>query len=147
MHIRNLLAGLALATGLATAADRPVFEGMWLLDTRQSTGAAPEWSSMSVAQKGHWFRMAQNDKNGRAVRTFEGECKTDGRFHPVQGGNGGSISCKWDGSTLLTKEHWNNAQNQREVRTSLLPDGKLVQDIHAVGPEAGQSAHLVWTRQ
>ena len=32
--------------------------------------------------------MAQVDKDGRVIRNVEGECRTDGRFHPVEGGNG-----------------------------------------------------------
>lgn len=146
MRIRILCAVTALAGGMAVAADHPGFSGTYMLDAGQSSGDVPEWSAMTVAQKGHWFKMAQNDKNGREVRSFEGECKTDGRFHPVQGGNGGSISCKWDGTTLVTREHWNNDQNEREVRTTMGADGKLVQDISGKGADA-RNVHLVWSRQ
>ena len=139
-----LIAGLAVA--MALAADHPSLAGTWMLDTASSTGNAPEWSSMTVAEKGHWFRMAQNDKNGRVIREVEGECKTDGRFHPVEGADGGSIKCKWEGSTLTTDQHWNNDRNERSMRTTLMPDGKLVQDVHESGPGGAKDAHLVWTR-
>jgi len=135
-----------LCTGMGASADHPDFSGSWILDNQRSSQDASEWAAMNVAQKGSWFRMAQTDKNGREIRSFEGECKTDGRFHPVQGGNGGSISCKWDGSTLITQEHWNNNASEREVRTTSSPDGKLIQDVHATGPEA-KDVHLVWTRR
>jgi hypothetical protein len=91
--------------------------------------------------------MAQNDKDGRVTRSVEGECKTDNRFHPIQGGSGGSIKCKWDGQTLLVDEHWNNDHNQRTIRTTLMADGKLVQDVHEVDPSGSKDAHLIWKRQ
>jgi hypothetical protein len=147
MRLHILFTAAALTAGLAMAADRPSFAGNWSLDTTQSTGSVPEWSGMQVGQNGRWFRMAETDKNGRQVKTFEGECRTDGRFHPVEGGQGGSISCKWDGSSLVTQEHWGvNDQNARTTRTMLQPDGTLVQEITAVGPGAGGSAHLVWRK-
>lgn len=136
-----------LASGLAVAADHPSFSGTWMLDTQASSGAAPSWSSMTVAEKGHWFRMAQNDKEGRVIRDIEGECKTDHRFHPVEGGDGGSISCKWEGGTLITEQHWNDDHNQRSVRTVMGPDGKLLQDIHETDANGTRDAHLVWMRQ
>ena len=136
-----------IAGGPASAAERPSFAGNWVLDTSHSTGAVPEWSGMQIGQDSRWVRMGKTDKNGRQVQTLEGECRTDGRFHPVQGGQGGSISCKWDGSILVTKEHWDNAQNERTIRTMLKPDGTLVQEITASGPAAGGSAHLVWRKQ
>src|ERR1700731_3320994 len=102
MRLSSVYLVATLTAGLAMSADRPVFSGTWMLDTQQSAGNAPAWASMTVAQKGPWFSMAQSDKNGRVIRTIEGECRTDRRFHPVVGGNGGSISCKWDGSTLVT---------------------------------------------
>jgi hypothetical protein len=130
-----------------SAAERPSFAGNWVLDTSQSTGAVPEWSGMQIGQDSRWVRMGKTDKNGRQVQTLEGECRTDGRFHPVEGGQGGSISCKWDGSTLVTEEHWDNAQNARTIRTMLQPDGTLVQEIAATGTGAGGNAHLVWRKQ
>lgn len=143
-----LVTVLAVLCGLGVAADRPSFTGKWALDTAQSTGSIPEWSAMDVGQNGRWFRVAETDKNGRQVKTFEGECRTDGRFHPVEGAQGGSISCKWDGSTLVTREHWGeNDQNERIVRTTLQPDGMLVQDIRVAGPGASGNAHLVWRKQ
>lgn len=152
MRFQFFVLAAALAgvfTAGAMAADHPTFAGIWIMDAQQSTGDVPSWSSMSVAQKGHWFRMAQNDKEGRAVRSFEGECKTDGRFHPVQGGNNGSISCKWDGTTLMTNEHWSTGTvlNERSVRTTMTADGKLVQEIETRGPEGPKSAHVVWKKQ
>ena len=102
---------------------------------------------MTVLQTGHKFRMAQNDKDGRVVRSFEGECRTDGRFHPVQGGDGGSIECKWDGTTLETQQHWNDNHNQRSVRTMFTAGGNLVQELHEVSAEGSKDAHLVWKRQ
>lgn len=141
------IVGAALVAACATAADKPAFSGTWMLSADQSNGAAPNWASMVVEQKGHWFRMAQNDKDGRVVRSFEGECKTDGRFHPVQGGDGGSIECKWDGSALTTQQHWNDNHNQRSVRTTLSPDGSLVQEIHEADATGSKDAHLVWKRQ
>jgi hypothetical protein len=146
MQLRSvcLIAGLAVA---AFAGDHPSLSGTWMLDTAGSTGNAPSWSSMTVAEKGHWFRMAHNDKDGRVIRAVEGECKTDNRFHPVQGADGGSIKCKWDGSTLLSDQHWNNDQNQRSVRSTLTADGKLIQDIHESDASGTKDAHLVWTRQ
>lgn len=146
MRIELVCAAVVLAAGMSRAAEHPPLSGTWMLDTQQSTGDVPSWSAMTVTQNGHWFRMAQNDKNGREVRSFEAECRTDGRFHPVQGGKGGSISCKWDGKTLVTREHWNNDQDQREVRTTIAGDGKLVQEIHATGATPND-ARLVWTRQ
>lgn len=142
-----ILIAALVATALPALADRPSFAGNWVLDTAQSTGAVPQWSGMEIGQNSHWVRMAQTDKNGLAVQTMEGECRTDGRFHPVQGAQGGSISCKWDGSTLLTVEHWGtNDVNQRTIRTMLQPDGRLIQEITASGG-AGGSAHLVWRRK
>ncbi len=102
---------------------------------------------MVIVQKGHWFRMAQNDKEGHVTRSFEGECKTDGRFHPVQGGDGGSIECKWDGTALTTQQHWNNDHNERSVRTALAPDGRLIQEIHETDNGSAKDMHLVWKRQ
>ena len=102
---------------------------------------------MTVAEKGHWFRMAQSDRDGRTIREVEGECKTDGRFHPVEGAAGGSIKCKWEGPTLETDQHWNNDHNERSMRTTLTADGKLVQDVHESDPSGVKDAHLVWTRQ
>lgn len=136
-----------IAAGALCAAERPSFAGNWVLDTSRSTGAVPEWSGMQVGQDSRWVRIGKTDKNGRQVQTLEDECRTDGRFHPVQGGQGGSVSCKWDGSTLVTKEHWDNAQNERTIRTMLQPDGTLVQEISATGPAAGGSAHLVWRKK
>lgn len=147
MRLRSICLIAGLAAGLATGADRPGFSGTWMLDAQQSIGNAPAWAAMTVAEKGHWFRMAQTDKDGRVIRSIEGECKTDGRFHPVVGGDGGSISCKWDGSALVTNQHWNNDAEQRSVRTLLGPGGKLVQDIHETGASGAKDAHLVWTRQ
>jgi hypothetical protein len=138
---------LASTVGLAVAGDHPSFSGTWMLDTQASSGNAPAWSSMTVAEKGHWFRMAQNDKDGRVIRAIEGECETDNRFHPVEGGDGGSIACKWEGPTLVTRQHWNNDQNERSVRTTLEPSGKLIQDIHETDASGTHDAHLVWSRQ
>ena len=118
-----------------------------MLDPQASSGDVPAWSSMTVAEKGHWFRMAQNDKDGRVIRAIEGECKTDDRFHPVQGGDGGSIACKWEGSTLITRQHWNSDHNERSVKTSMAADGKLVQDIHESDEKGARDAHLVWSRR
>ncbi|MEP6716695.1 MAG: hypothetical protein ABJC09_14080 [Terriglobia bacterium] len=142
-----VIAGAALLAASAAAADKPAFAGTWRLDSDQSKGDAPSWASMVVVQKGHWFHMAQNDKDGRLVRSFEGECKTDGRFHPVQGGDGGSIACKWDGSSFTTQQHWNDNHNERSVQTSLDPDGHLIQEIHETAPEGSKDSHLVWKRQ
>ena len=148
MKVKVLIATFALAVGVALAAERPSFAGNWVLDRSQSSGAVPDWSGMQIGQTGHWFRVGQTDKNGRQVTTLEGECRMDGRFHPVQGGEGGSISCKWDGSTLVARQHWGaNDENERTIRTMLLSDGTLVQDIAASGPAAGGSAHLVFKRQ
>jgi hypothetical protein len=138
---------LGLAVGFVVAADRPSFSGTWMLDTKASRGDVPEWSSLTVAEKGSWFRMAQNDKDGREVRAIEGECKTDNRFHPVQGGAGGSISCKWEGATLVTQQHWNDDRNERSMRTALAGDGELVQDIHETDAGGSHDAHLVWSRR
>ena len=146
MKFRALIIAAAVSAGISLAAEHPSFSGTWMLEAAQSTGA-PEWSSMTVAQKGHWFRMAQNDKDGRMVRSFEGECQTDGRYHPVQGGQGGSISCKWDGTVLVTEEHGTNDQTERLIRTSMNPGGALVQDVHEAGPKGVKDLHLVWTRQ
>jgi hypothetical protein len=33
------------------------------------------------------------------------------------------------------------------MRTTLLPDGKLAQDVHESGPGGAKDAHLVWIRQ
>ena len=146
MRFQSLCLIAALAVGLAAAGDHPNFAGTYMLDASNSTGAAPEWSSMTVAERGHWFRMAQNDKSGRAVREIEGECKTDDRFHPVAGGSAGSIKCKWEGSTLITDQHWNNDKNERSMRTTITVDGKLIQDIHEVDAAGTRDAHLVWAR-
>ncbi len=102
---------------------------------------------MTVAENGHWFSMAQNDKSGQVIRSVEGECKTDKRFHPVVGGVGGSISCRWEGGTLVTDQHWNDDHNARSMKTMLTADGKLVQDVHEVDPGGAHDAHLVWMRQ
>ena len=147
MRFQSLFLIAGLAAVLAFAGDHPNFAGTYLLDAAGSTGAAPEWSSMTVAENGHWFRMAQNDKNGRVVREIEGECKTDNRFHPVAGGSGGSIKCKWDGSTLNTDQHWNDNKNERSMRTTITADGKLIQDIHEVNSSGTKDAHLIWNRQ
>ena len=147
MKLKAIILSVTLAAGMGLAADRPPLSGTWVLDANQSSGDAPAWASMTVAQKGHWFRMAQIDKEGRTIRNIEGECKTDGRFHPVQGGDAGSISCKWDGGTLVTQQHWNNGQDERTVRTMVGSDGKLVQDIHEAGPGGAKDAHSVWARQ
>jgi len=141
------LAGALIAATAGIAAEHPSFAGNWVLDTTRSSGTVPEWSGMQIGQNSRWVRMGKTDKNGRKVETLEGECRTDGRFHPVDGTQGGSISCKWDGSTLVAEEHWDNAQNQRTIRTMLEPDGTLVQEITATGPSAGGNAHLVWRKQ
>jgi hypothetical protein len=129
------------------AADKPAFSGSWLLDKDRSSGEIPSWAGMTVAQNGRWFRMAQNRKNGNTTQSVEGECRTDGRFHPVQGGDGGSIKCKWDGTALLTDQHWNDDHNQRSIRTTLGPDGDLIQEIHEKSGDASKDAHLVWKKQ
>ena len=147
MKFQALILIAGLAAGMAAAGDHPNMVGTWMLDAGSSTGNAPSWSSMTVAEKGHWFRMAQNDKDGRLIRAIEGECKTDNRFHPVQGDVGGSIKCKWEGSTLTTDQHWNNDQNERSMRTTLTADGKLIQDVHEKDAAGVKDAHLVWTRQ
>jgi hypothetical protein len=147
MYWKTLCSITALSAGLVVAADHPSFAGSWMLDPQQSRGDAPAWSSMSIAQNGHWFRMAQNDKDGRRIRNFEGECRTDGRFHPIEGGTGGSISCKWDGSALVTQQHWDNDRNRRQIRTTLMPDGKLTQDIQETGSGGSKNMHLVWERR
>ncbi len=147
MNLRNMLVGTCFTVALGMAADRPSFSGTWILDTDRSTGQVPSWAGMTIAQTGHKFRMAQNDKDGHVVRSFEGECKTDGRFHPVQGGENGSIKCKWDGSTLETNEHWNNDRNERSMRTMFAPDGTLIQEIHETGDGTAKDGHLVWKRQ
>lgn len=147
MRFRSLCLIAGLAAGIALAGDHPNFAGTYMLDAGNSTGAAPNWSSMTVAEKGHWFRMAQNDKDGRIVREIEGECKTDDRYHPVTGGSGGSIKCKWEGSTLTTNQHWNNGHNERSMKTTVTADGKLIQDIHEVDPSGTKDAHLIWNRE
>jgi hypothetical protein len=147
MRIHSICLTVTVAVGMALAGDHPSFAGTWMLDTANSTGNAPSWSSMTVAEKGHWFRMAQSDRDGRTIREVEGECKTDGRFHPVEGAAGGSIKCKWEGPTLETDQHWNNDHNERSMRTTLTADGKLVQDVHESDPSGVKDAQLVWTRQ
>jgi len=147
MRIHSICLTVTVAVGMALAGDHPSFAGTWMLDTANSTGNAPSWSSMTVAEKGHWFRMAQSDRDGRTIREVEGECKTDGRFHPVEGAAGGSIKCKWEGPTLETDQHWNNDHNERSMRTTLTADGTLVQDVHESDPSGVKDAHLVWTRQ
>jgi hypothetical protein len=147
MRLRSLGILAALAVGVVLAADHPSFSGTWMLDAQASRGDVPAWSSMTVVEKGHWYRMAQNDKDGRVIRAIEGECKTDKRFHPVEGGDGGSISCYWEGSTLVASQHWNNDHNERSMKTSLAADGKLVQEVHETDPNGAHDAHLVWTRQ
>ena len=147
MRIHSICLTVTVAVGMALAGDHPSFAGTWMLDTANSTGNAPSWSSMTVAEKGHWFRMAQSDRDGRTIREVEGECKTDGRFHPVEGAAGGSIKCKWEGPTLETDQHWNNDHNERSMRTTLTADGKLVQDVHESDPNGVKDAHLVWMRQ
>ncbi len=147
MRLNLALTFALLTAALPALADHPSFAGNWLLDTAQSTGTVPEWSGMQIGQNSRWVRMAQTDKNGHTVQTMEGECRTDGRFHPVEGAQSGSVSCKWDGSTLVTVEHWGaNDANERTIRTMLQPDGTLVQEVTA-GPNAGGSAHLVWKRK
>ena len=143
----SLFATIALTACALCAADRPEFSGTWKLDSGASSGEASSWASLSVARKGQWFRMAQNDKDGRVIREFEGECKADGRFHPIAGGEGGSIACKWEGQTLITRQHWDNDRNERSIRTMLGPDGKLVQDIHETTASGNHDSHLVWTRE
>jgi hypothetical protein len=138
---------IALAAGFAFAGDHAGFAGTWMLDKEASSGAVPEWASMTVAEKGSHFRMAQNDKDGRLIRAIEGECKTDKRFHPVTGGDGGSISCHWEGGALVTSQHWNEDHNERSMKTMLSADGKLVQDVHETDANGSRDAHLVWSRQ
>ena len=147
MRISSLCLIAICAGAIALAADHPSFAGTWMLDTAKSTGDAPGWASMTVADSGHWFRMAQNGKDGRVIRVIEGECRTDNRFHPVAGANGGSIKCKREGASLTTDQHWNDDHNERSMRTTLTADGKLIQDVHESGPQGTKDAHLVWNRE
>jgi hypothetical protein len=147
MRFRSLFLAAALTGVLALGADRPVFSGTWILDPAQSTGEIPSWSGLSIGHNSTWYRLPQFHKHGRVIRNVEGECRTDGRFHPVDGGNGGSISCKWDGTALVTEQHWGNDAQRRTVRTTLSPNGRLIQDIHREGPDGSKDSHVVWTRQ
>ena len=147
MRLQSFILMAGLAAGVGLAADHPNLAGTWMLDSGNSTGNGPSWSSMTVAENGHWVRMAQNDKDGHLIREVEGECKTDSRFHPVVGGQGGSIMCRWQGQTLTTDQHWNNDHNERSIRTSVTADGKLIQDIHERDATGIKDAHLVWNRQ
>lgn len=147
MRIHFILLIAALAAGAAAAAEHPSFAGTWMLDRAASTGDTPSWSAMTIAENGRWFDVEQNDQEGHIIRNTQGECKTDGRFHPVEGAQAGSIKCKWDGSAMTADEHWNDGRNTRSVRTTLLADGMLVQDIHETGPDGMKDAHLVWKRQ
>ena len=144
--INRLSSAFMLFATLAASADRTSLAGTWVLDTGHSTGSIPQYSALSVGQNSHWFRSAELDKDSGAERTIESECKIDNRFHPVSGGDGGSIRCKWEGEALLSEKHWNNAQNRRISRTKITSGGDLVQDIHTVGPEGETDTHLVWKR-
>ena len=108
----------------------------------------PDYAAMTITEKGRflyvWPRTAETEASSGLSKA---NAAWTAVFHPVIGGPGGSISCKWDGSALITDQHWNNDADERSVRTMLDADGKLVQDIHESGAGGAHRAHLVWLRQ
>ncbi|MBV8820046.1 MAG: hypothetical protein JO022_16905, partial [Acidobacteriaceae bacterium] len=53
-----LFSGLLLAA-FALAAEHPTFSGTYVLDKTRSTGEVPSYSSLSIGQNEHWFRVAR----------------------------------------------------------------------------------------
>ena len=101
---------------------------------------------MLIGQTSTHFAMKQADKNGMAAHNVQGDCQTDGIRHAVPEADDEWITCRWEGSVLVTDQAWNGSQQRRTTRTQLGVAGKLLQDIRTVGPKGTKSAHLVWMK-
>src|ERR1017187_9282314 len=141
-----LIRGFVIATALAFAADPPNFSGTYLLENSQSKSDFTPVTKMVVGQTANHFAMTQADKNGLTADNVQGECLIDGIRHAVPEAEDDWITCRWEGSLLVTEQTWNGSRQRRTTRTQFAADGKLVQDIRTMGPAGIKSAHLIWTK-
>ena len=144
----KLLATLAAALPLL-AADHPDITGTWTLDIAKSNfGARPAPDSMVliIAKNKNLLKISQTSKTPNDERVIDTECKTDGRFHPVDGPVGGSVRCKFDGQTLVGEKELTDGSSKVTMRFTIDPGGSTaVEQLHITGTAAGDST-LVWKR-
>jgi glucose/arabinose dehydrogenase len=138
---------IAALSPVIFAAGTPKVGGRWALNGAQSKSDFPSVAKMSIEQTSTRIRMAQSDKDGRSAHSLQGDCVVDGRTHPVPDADDETISCRWDGAVLVTEQKWGGGKQVRLTRTSLNPEGMLVQDIRTTGPDGVKSGHLVWVKQ
>ena len=141
------IAILALLTPVLFAADTPRLAGRWVLNASKSKSDFAGVAKMTVEQTSGHFRMAQTDKDGSGAHSLQGDCATDGRTHAVPDADDETITCTWEGATLVTDQKWGGGKQRRTTRTTLDPAGMLVQDIRTTGADGVKTGHLVWTKQ
>jgi glucose/arabinose dehydrogenase len=138
---------LAALAPVIFAADNPKLGGRWALNVAQSKSDFPPVAKMTIEQTSTRVRMAQSDRDGRSAHSLQGDCVTDGKTHAVPDADDETITCRWDGAVLVTEQKWGGRKQNRLTRTSLNPEGMLVQDIRTTGPDGAKSGHLVWVKQ
>ena len=150
MRLTTYAALFASLTFPVGAWQHPDITGPWTLDIAHSSFGdhpAPEQMTLNITKKGKLLRIAQTSKNPHDERTVENECKTDGNFHPVQGPVGGSIRCKWDGSTLITEKKWDDGNQELDMRLIVAPDGhSATEELHMRNTNGAGDSTLVWKR-
>lgn len=138
-------------TLLSHADNKPDFTGNWELDVAKSDfgkATPPTRMTLTARQEGKKLHASQTSYDQEGSRTIDSDWITDGKAHPVEGMQGGTVLCKWDSSTLRCDRKWSGGQYEERIELSLSGDGKVATErVHAKNPNGTNNSTLVWTRK
>ncbi len=150
MRLYTAFSVLALTGTLVSGADKPDITGTWQLDVAKSNfgdKTTPSSMTLTVSQEKKMIRISQTSTTPNDERTVETECRTDGRFHPVQGPVGGSVRCKWEGATLISEKELSDGHSKLEMRLTVSPDrATATEQLHITNTSGAGDNTLVWKR-
>ena len=147
----KIVIGIVMVSALAFAADKPELFGTWQQSMSSTTGATNTMQSeqtVTISKKGKIVHISLKNKTGNDEKVVESDCRSDGKYHPVIGAEGGSILCKFQGDTLVTDRQWGEGQNHEHILMTLSPDGEtLTEQIHTEKSSVTDDSTLVLKRQ
>lgn len=129
------------------AADTPRMGGTWTLEPARSRSDFEPVAFLTIEQTKDRMRLAQTDQQGRGSHNFQADCVPDGGDHAVADADDETVSCRWEGTALVTEQTWKKNQQRRTARSVIDGTGNLIQEIRTTGPEGIKSARLVWIRK
>ncbi len=138
--------------GVLVASDKPDLLGSWQYAPDQASTSGPDSTpstvTIAITKKGKMVHMMRRTTVGNDEKVVESDCRSDGKYHPVLGTEGGSIKCKWEGNTLVTDRQWGDGQNHEHMMLTLSPDGTTItEQVHSELPSGASDNTLVLKRQ